>query len=297
MVVCVYCEREMKDGISCIEIPFSFIENDGAVRTYAPVRYGAEKEDWGAASGHRCLDCGCRPGDIHHTGCDRERCPRCGGQAVGCECFRADSTEGSDARTLFFYRKEAAAYAERSEKIGPSKMLAAFTQRLPKGVTVLDLGCGTGRDTKALLDAGFTVTALDASMEMIVEAEKRIGIDIRFQYFEDLSDVALYDGIWANASLLHVPRAGLPNVLTRVHDALKPGGLLFASFKTGGKEGRDSLGRYYNYLNADEAESYLRDAGSWSSLDITEGPRSKGYDGTESGWIAVVARKAPDGAL
>ena len=122
---------------------------------------------------------------------------------------------------------------------------------------MLDHGCGAGRDTKALLAAGFNVTALDASADMVCEAEKRTGIGVRVQYFEDLDDVAIFDGIWASASLLHVPRAGLPNVLARVHQALKTGGLLFASFKSGGKEGRDSLGRYYNYLNADEVTAAL----------------------------------------
>jgi SAM-dependent methyltransferase len=126
---------------------------------------------------------------------------------------------------------------------------------------------------------------------MAREAETRIGRPVRVQLFEDLDDVAAYDGIWANASLLHVPRAGLPNVLARVHRALKPGGVLYASFKSGGAEGRDSLGRYYNYLNADEVTALLNAAGGWSALDLKEG-RGTGYDGTETGWVIAFARKA-----
>lgn len=131
-----------------------------------------------------------------------------------------------DKRTLEFYAKEAAAYGARSDNVGVSKNLAAFIAKLPRYATVLDLGCGTGRDTRALIDTGFAVTAVDGSSEMAREAEKRIGRPVRVQLFEDLDDVEAFDGIWANASLLHVPRAGLPKVLTRVHRALKPGGLL-----------------------------------------------------------------------
>ena len=147
---------------------------------------------------------------------------------------------------------------------------------------------------RALIDAGLSVTAVDGSAEMAREAEKRVGRSVRVQLFEDLNETNAFDGIWANASLLHVPRAGLPNVLARVHRALKPSGLLAASFKSGGQEGRDKLGRYYNYLNADELTALLHQAGTWSSLDLNEG-RGTGYDGTETGWVVVFARKAADG--
>lgn len=125
---------------------------------------------------------------------------------------------------------------------------------------------------------------------MAREAEKRIGRPVRVQLFEDLDDTNAFDGIWANASLLHVPRAGLPNVLRRVHRALKPSGLLAASFKSGGQEGRDRLSRYYNYLNADEQTTLLNEAGAWQTLKLEEG-RGTGYDGSETGWIVVFARK------
>lgn len=196
-----------------------------------------------------------------------------------------------DRPTLEFYETEAPAYAKRADSLDVPKHLTLFTAQLPPHATILDLGCGTGRDTRALIDAGFTVTAIDGSAEMAREAEKRIGRPVRVLLFEDLDDTEAFDGIWANASLLHVPRVGLPNVLARVYRALKPGGLLTASFKSGGTEGRDKLGRYYNYLNADELTALLHEVGSWSSLDLKEG-RGTGYDGSETGSVVVLARKA-----
>ncbi len=166
---------------------------------------------------------------------------------------------------------------------------------MPKVATVLDLGCGTGRDTRALVDAGFDVTAIDGSAEMAREAEARLGRPVRVLLFEDLDYERAFDGIWANASLLHVPRVGLPDVLNRVHRALKPAGLLLASFKSGGKEGRDKLGRYYNYLTEDEVVEFMRAAGPWNSIDVTEG-HGKGFDGVEADFVEVSARKSPDGA-
>jgi SAM-dependent methyltransferase len=196
-----------------------------------------------------------------------------------------------DRPTLDFYANEAVAYAARSDNIGVSKSLTTFTAQLPPHAAILDLGCGTGRDTCALIDAGFTVTAIDGAPEMAREAEKRIGAPVRALLFEDLDYANAFDGIWANASLLHVPRAGLTDVLAKVHRALKPGGLLYASFKSGGTEGRDSLGRYYNYLNADELTALLHAAGTWATLDLKEG-RGTGYDGSETGWVIAFARKA-----
>lgn len=195
-----------------------------------------------------------------------------------------------DRQTLEFYAKEAGAYGARSDGIGVSKALAAFLEFIPKGGAVLDLGCGTGRDTQAIIEAGFDATAVDGSAAMASEAEKRIGRSVRVLLFEDLDYQNLFDGIWANASLLHVPRTGLPHVLACVHRSLKRNGLLYASVKSGGNEGRDTLGRYYNYLNRDELEPLLKAAGDWTALTFSEG-RGKGYDGTETGWVEVLARK------
>lgn len=206
------------------------------------------------------------------------------------------NADAHDKTTLAFYATEAAAYAAHSNKTGATKAVASFLAALPKGAAVLDLGCGTGRDTRALIEGGMIVTAVDGAPEMAREAERSLGIAVRVQLFENLDDVEIFDGIWANASLLHVPRTGLPAVFARVYRALKPGALLYASFKSGAKDGRDKLGRYYNYLNADEATTLLRVAGSWQSIDISQG-RGKGYDGTETGWLQVFARKSHDGAF
>jgi SAM-dependent methyltransferase len=196
-----------------------------------------------------------------------------------------------DLATLLFYATEASAYGTRSDNIGASKGLTRFLAALPKGAAVLDLGCGTGRDTQTIIAAGFDVTAIDGSAEMAREAEKRTGRPVRVLLFEDLDYVEAFGAVWASASLLHVPRPALPHVLSLVHRALRPQGLLFANFKSGGAEGRDELGRYYNYLSDDELTAALHASGGWSAIAIDEG-RGVGYDGKETGFVSCTARRA-----
>jgi len=108
--------------------------------------------------------------------------------------------------------------------------------------------------------------------------------------FGELDAVERYDAVWASASLLHVPRGELPDVLTRIHRALRPGGLHFASYKGGGAEGRDRFGRYFNYLARDEVEVLYRGAGSWDMFDLSEG-LGGGYDGAQGPWVQIMVRR------
>jgi SAM-dependent methyltransferase len=173
----------------------------------------------------------------------------------------------------------------------PTPQLAGFLARLPTGGAVLELGTGNGRDAAAMLTAGFAVTPSDASPELAAEAAARLGVPLRIMAFHELDDVAAYDGVWACAALLHAPRAELTDDLARIFRALRPGGLLTASFKAGDGEGRDALGRYYNYLDAAQLRAHTTAAGPWASIDITENDGS-GYDGRPTRWLWVDAAKA-----
>ncbi len=112
----------------------------------------------------------------------------------------------------------------------------AFLAHLPPGARILDAGCGSGRDSRAFLDRGFRVTALDASAAMVARASALLDQPVLHLRFEDLAFDEAFDGIWACASLLHVPRAEMPTVLDRLARALVPRGVLFASFKWGDGE-------------------------------------------------------------
>ena len=171
----------------------------------------------------------------------------------------------SDQTTLTFYAKEAGVYAVRPRKVDHVHM-DAFLARLP-GASILELGCGGGHDSEAMLARGFDVTPTDGSAELAREAEKRLGRPVHVLLFDDLDEKNSYDGVWANACLLHVPREDLPGIIERIHAALRPGGVFYASFKAGSEEGRDQFQRYYNYPSAE----WLREAydpARWRNIDI-----------------------------
>ncbi|WP_316357006.1 class I SAM-dependent methyltransferase [Devosia sp.] len=193
-----------------------------------------------------------------------------------------------DPETLKFYANNAATYVQHAQR--PTPQLAGFMARLPPGGAVLELGTGNGRDAAAMLASGFAVTPSDASPELAAEAQARLGCPVRIMAFHELDDVAAYDGVWACACLLHAPREELTDDLARIFRALRPGGVLTASFKAGNSEGRDRFGRYYNYIDADQLRAHLAASGAWASLDITENDGS-GYDGEPTHWLWVEALK------
>ncbi len=165
--------------------------------------------------------------------------------------------EPADEETLRFYGANAPAYAER-EITSRRIRLGRFLALLAPGATILELGCGAGADTAEMLARGFDVSPTDGSPEMAEVASRRLGRPVGTLLFHDLDAVDAYDGVWANACLLHVPRPELAQVLSLIWRALKPGGAFYASFKTGDAEGRDTLNRYYNYPSPDWLREHMR---------------------------------------
>jgi len=193
-----------------------------------------------------------------------------------------------DEDTLHFYRRNAQAYAER--EIAAHTRLTRFLALLPPGANILELGCGAGAASAQMLAAGFEVCPTDGSPEMAAEASRRLGRPVETLLFHDLDRIEAYDGVWANACLLHVPRAELAQVLTLIWRALKPGGHFYASFKAGDAEGRDRLDRYYNYPSPDWLRATYSSAGNWSSFSIETG-KVRGFDDEWAAMLFVVARK------
>ena len=194
-----------------------------------------------------------------------------------------------DDDTLQFYRRNAEAYAQREITSRHARM-ARFLELLSPGAKILELGCGAGADTAAMLARGFDVRPTDGSAEMAAVASKRLGRPVGTLLFHDLDKVEAYDGVWANACLLHVPRSELAQVLTLIWRALKPGGHFYASFKAGDADGRDTLNRYYNYPSPDWLRATYAQAGKWSALAIENG-EVRGFDDKQASMLFVVARK------
>lgn len=199
------------------------------------------------------------------------------------------SDSPSDEDTLAFYDREAVAYAARRE-LAASPRLLAFLDRLTPGAPVLDLGCGGGQDSAVMLDRGFDVTSVDGSPGMAAMAQAILDRPVRVMRFEALADEDAFVAVWANASLLHTRKSDLPDILARVRRALRPGGLFYAGYKAGEADGRDKLGRYYNFPTRVELESAYAQAGPWADIDIRKASGG-GYDGVRRTWLHVTVTR------
>jgi 2-polyprenyl-3-methyl-5-hydroxy-6-metoxy-1,4-benzoquinol methylase len=194
-----------------------------------------------------------------------------------------------DEETLQFYRGNAEAYAGRTFTSRQARLMA-FLAQLPPGASILELGCGAGGDTAEMLARGFDVHPTDGSPEMADVASKHLGRTVETLLFHDLDEVEAYDAVWANACLLHVPRAELADILARIWRAIKAEGVFYASYKKGDVDGRDTLNRYYNYPSPDWLRATYSEAGNWSSLSIETG-EVIGFDDKMATMLFVVARK------
>jgi SAM-dependent methyltransferase len=155
---------------------------------------------------------------------------------------------------------------------------------------ILELGCGSGRDAAAMEARGFRVEPTDGVPEMAAQAEARLGRPVRVMRFDELSAIEAYDGVVAAYSLLHVPRAGLVDVLSRIWRALKSGGWHVATYKVAAAEGRDRLGRYYNYPDEAELRDFYAQAGEWCEVEVESG-EGRGYEGGVSRYAMITLRK------
>lgn len=197
----------------------------------------------------------------------------------------------TDKETLSVYAESAARYAERfaaTDDGGQSEDITVFTASIPNGGRVLDLGCGPGQWAAVLRDRGFIVDARDASPEMAELAAKQFGLDVQIATFDDLDAERLYDGVWANFSLLHAPRSAFPGHLQSIHRALKDGGAFLIGMKLGKGEKRDHLGRFYTFYSEAGLKDHLRDAGF--TVEYVRRGHATGLAGTDDPFAVMIAR-------
>ena len=189
--------------------------------------------------------------------------------------------------TTDYYNINAQDFIDGTINVDTGSLRERFLKFVQVGGTVLDLGCGSGRDSKCFKDAGYDVTAIDASQELCIKASEYAGIDVRCMRFEELDDVGKYDGVFACASLLHVAEGELPGVLIKIKTALKPQGVLYASFKYGDFAGERD-GRFFHDMNEGSVTELFaniprfRIEEMWQSHDVR---RDK-----DAYWINVIAR-------
>ena len=191
--------------------------------------------------------------------------------------------------TLVYYNKNAQAFADNTLNVDFSNVQTKFQNKLYKDASIMDFGCGSGRDTKYFLDHGYTVEAIDGSEELCKLASAYTGIEVKHMLFQDLQEVEKYDAIWACSSILHLPYADLVDVMKKMVTALKDNGLIYTSFKYGTFEGMRN-GRYFIDMTENSLEKLLQDVDgleveeTWITSDVRPG---RG----EEKWLNLFLRK------
>lgn len=160
-------------------------------------------------------------------------------------------------QTLDYYDINALGFFESTFKVDMESLYQPFLRYLPDHAVILDLGCGSGRDTLAFKNKGYQVTATDYSKELVDKASRLSGVDVRFESFYELSELNQYDGVWACASLLHCERNRLPEVLEKILKALKVNGICYMSFKYGAGD-RYKDGRQFTDMDESQTQSLLK---------------------------------------
>jgi len=194
----------------------------------------------------------------------------------------------ADKQTVTVYDQNIASYKKMVNKLPDIKPLNAFTDALPSGAYVLDWGCGPGYLAAEMRARGLRPFCVDASREMVEAARNDYQLDVKQAEFSHLNENQIYDGIWANFSLLHVKRAAFFSHISAAASALVPSGVFYFSVKLGKGEERDNLGRFYSYFGQDELEEMLRQIG-FEIVDIFTG-KSKGMAGKFEEWIGILAK-------
>lgn len=200
-----------------------------------------------------------------------------------------DQSDQVQTTTLDYYEKNGDLFAQDVDDVNFSKMHLRFISKLSKHAKILDLGCGSGRDSLAFLNAGFDVKAIDGSKKMCEIAQSKTGLSIRNIRFGQLDDQNKYDGVWACASLLHLPKNELPKVFSKIIEALKEEGIFYSSFKYGSFEGYRN-GRYFTDFTESSMNELLEQfpelkcIESWISSDVRPGRM-------EQKWLNIIVQK------
>jgi SAM-dependent methyltransferase len=207
-----------------------------------------------------------------------------------------------DMSTSVFYTDNAKVYFDETLVNDVNHVCDRFLSTLQKPLQsanagkphILDLGCGAGRDSKVFIDAGFTVTALEASKELALLAEEHIGQPVLNMRYQQLQVKNTYDGIWACASLLHCPKSQIEYVMQNCIDALKEGGVFYFSFKHGEGERLDDWGRFFNDYTLESLNTLIAklNENELDELEIVElWQETELLRGKDQTWINGLVRK------
>ena len=170
--------------------------------------------------------------------------------------------------TLDYYNKNSEEYFNSTLNVDMTNTYKEFLKLVPEGGKILDLGCGSGRDSMNFMKLGYEVTAVDGSKELAKKASVLLGKEVIVSTFEELELKEKFHGIWACASLLHIKREDLKIVLNNLYNNLEDNGVFYMSFKYGEKEYVDDKNRYFNCFTDESIIGFINENTKFNILDL-----------------------------
>lgn len=192
--------------------------------------------------------------------------------------------------TLDFYNQHAKEYFFQTVKTDLSANYEKFLPFIKEEGLILDLGCGSGRDSYYFKQKGYKIVAVDGSKELAAQASLLLEQPVLNQLFEDIQFKEEFDGVWACASLLHVCAKELPSILIKIRDSLKKDGVFYISVKEGDGSAVEG-GRFFQYYSPSQFHQLIMQCSgleietSWSSTELRD-------EGTEVVWLNAIGRKS-----
>lgn len=187
-----------------------------------------------------------------------------------------------------YYDENAKIFFETTVDADMKDAYVIFEKYIKKESHIVDIGCGSGRDSKYFKDKGYKITATDISMELSKLAEKLIGQEVLIQNVVNMNEVEEYDAVWACASLLHVSKKNILKALKNLYISLKTGGVMYASFKYGEGE-REAENRVFNNYKEETMKELLNETNfklkeMWITGDVRAGRENEK-------WLNIIVAK------
>ncbi len=192
--------------------------------------------------------------------------------------------------TIRYYNRNADKYFNNTVNVDMSECCDRFLKYVVPGGKIIDIGAGSGRDIKYFKDRGYTVDGIDASEEMCRLASSYAGVDVRCVRIQDWYPKRKYDGIWANASMLHLQLTEFEEFACRVSDYLNPNGVFYISMKKGIQTGQDSNGRFFTDFSEEKVQQIVAKSTAFvlvESWETRDGLRREGFR-----WLNLIFKSA-----
>lgn len=192
-------------------------------------------------------------------------------------------------KTIDYYNSNAAQYFCNTVNVDMSECCDRFLKYVVPGGRIIDIGAGSGRDIKYFKDRGYVVEGIDASEEMCRLAAVYSGTEVTCERIQDWHPQEKYDGIWANASLLHLAFDEIEEFVCRASDYLKPNGVFYISMKKGIQTGCDNNGRFFTDFSEEKVQQIVSKSTAFIVADSWE--TGDGLSREEFQWINLILKK------